>query len=76
MSICIQMMITHGARKLREVSIASRTGQIVNLETHPALATDCSKMDALLSKMKAKMTSKEACDMESLSEMFGLSKKK
>ncbi|EDW19321.1 uncharacterized protein LOC6583167 [Drosophila mojavensis] len=72
----MDMMITHGARKLREVSIASRTGQIVNLETHPALATDCSKMDALLSKMKAKMTSKEACDMESLSEMFGLSKKK
>ncbi|XP_030565537.1 uncharacterized protein LOC115765928 [Drosophila novamexicana] len=72
----MDMMITHGTRKLREVSNASRNGQIVNLEIHPALPADCAKTDVMLTKLKAKMTNKNGCDMENLRLLFGLVKQR
>ncbi|KAL7734876.1 hypothetical protein ACLKA6_011153 [Drosophila palustris] len=70
----MDMMNTHGSLKLTEISVAYKSGHIVDFDVHPDLKADCAKTDLLLFKMRSRMNKKTGVDLDKFKLLFGLLK--
>jgi len=66
------VLYTHSSVKLKEISDAQKSGDIVNFHAHPALVKNCYKNDEMLQHMRD-MTVE--VDVDFLKIVFGLNGK-